>query len=515
VTLEVEDFTLQNMAGRDPLAALAKIPSTALEVDPPVRSAEASDRDLDPATRALVHSVRQGILPDEGMVAFERVIDGQTPSVVIVSPVELGALSDLASQLTASKPTLGIEFERPALNNEYIEPTSDDERTMVEFWKQLLGISAVGVRDSFFDLGGHSLIAARLFSMIKSAWGVSLPVGTLLEAPTVVQLIERVVAARDHGTATTMPSAHDAASPFFGGWSSLVTMRKSGSRPPIFCVAGKGGNPMNLRHLAARLGEDQPFYGIQHRGVDGVLPPHESIESMALACIADVRQVQPRGPYVLGGFSAGGLVAFEMARSLRNAGEDIALLFMLDTWDPAYVHRQQKSRLATHLKLLKLRGPMYLLEKCAELQRRAVRRVARRWQGGVSSGDSPSDQFRELTPQQATVQAWTQMEQRYVARPDASSGVLYRPYRSAVDADWISLRAGNQYNGWDQFLLGGVEVVELPGGHSTMCEEPHVRILAKRLSAAIDRALASARRTPSPLTSVDEPFTSMSPSLGR
>jgi thioesterase domain-containing protein len=494
VVVEIHEFKLQRLAQRDPLAILDRLPATLLESDQPVPTAGKSG-DLDPSARALALSVAQGIRPDEGMAAFERVIDGRTPREVVISSLDLTALSKLASQLADTPPPQGIEFERPALDNDYVEPSTDDQRRMVELWKELLGIASIGVNDSFFDLGGHSLIAARLFTMIKDAWGVSLPVGTLLESPTVSQLVERVDQSREQRLPATLGRPGGGASASSGAWSSLVALRRDGSRPPIFCVAGKGGNPMNLRHLAARLGEDQPFYGIQHRGVDGVMPPHATIEEMAAACIRDVRRIDPDGPYLLGGFSAGGLVAFEMAKALLGSGQRVALLFLLDTWDPAFVHRRQGSRWSKHLTLLRHRGPVYLFEKTRDVLQQVSRRLANRMRRGSALGTA-TDDILPSTPQQATAEAWKRMEERYVARPETLSGILYRPYRSQQQTDWTSLRAGNQYNGWDQFLLGGVDVVELPGGHSTMCEEPHVRILAKRLSAAIDSALARSQAAP-------------------
>jgi thioesterase domain-containing protein len=162
------------------------------------------------------------------------------------------------------------------------------------------------------------------------------------------------------------------------------------------------------------------------------------------------------------------------------------------------------------LKLLKHRGPIYLFEKGSEFAKQTVRQLADRlWRpvGTYSHSKGPA----RLSPQQAAAEAWKRMEERYVARPDTGSGILFRPYRSAQQADWTSLRAGNQYNGWDRFLVGGVEVVELPGGHSTMCEEPHVRILAKRLTAAVDLALAPARTSMSAFAPADETLTSMTP----
>ncbi len=365
-------------------------------------------------------------------------------------------------------------------------PNNDIETQLVEFWQELLGISSVGIHDSFFDLGGHSLVAVRLFSKIKSAWNVSLPVGTLFEAPTIYELAKLIPVVQARRTTASTATAEYHTSEASPEWTSLVPIRKTGSRPPLFCVAGKGGNPLNLRYLATRLGDDQPFYGIQHRGVDGVLPPHKSIEEMARACIRDIRSVQPHGPYLLGGYSAGGLVAFEMARALKASGEVVAMLALIDTWDPAYAELDGIRRLAMHLKMMGCRGVGYLYQKIRDRVDHYFLRSGDNNRSVV--GEQKSNRADSL--QQANVQAWKAMEEKYVVRPFDGNGLLFRPYRT-MDVDWSSLRHGNEFNGWDKFLLGGIDVVQVPGGHLTMCEEPHVRILAKRFAHAISKRLAT------------------------
>ena len=479
--VEVECFTIQKSLHNNWLDSLDRIPIAALEPDRVTASTNIWNADLDPATRALHYNVSQGILAEEGMYAFNSVVQGFGGPEIVVSSLDLNSLCEQSERLAVTRQTNKILFQRPPVDNDYVAPSGDIEHKLVEYWQELLGIESVGVQDSFFELGGHSLVAVRLFAKIKSAWDVSLPVGTLFEAATIQELAKLIPVVQDRRTAESKEISSSRRLENSEHWTSLVPIRKTGSRPPLFCVAGKGGNPMNLRHLAARLGEDQPFYGIQHRGVDGVLPPHESVEEMAFACVQDIRKIQSSGPYLLGGFSAGGLVAFEMARILRNAGENIALLALLDTWDPGYVEKHKLRTLANHVRLLKKRGLVYAYEKSMA---RIMRLLTRR---GGANGSRPADAHiqQAMSPQDATVQAWKKMEESYVVRPFPGNGILFRPYRTSTDADWVSLRVGNEYNGWDKILLGGVRVFEVPGGHSTMCEEPHVRILAKRLTYAI------------------------------
>ena len=450
---------------------------------------------ITPAEKLLRQMVSQGIRSGEGMQVFRRVLQDFACNRVVVSSVDLDALLEQNAEPITSTRGEDATFERPQLANEYLEPSTEAQRQLAELWQDLLGIGSVGIRDSFFDLGGHSLIAVRLFAKIKKLWGISLPVAVLLELPTIEELAKQLPSRSDAGQTHSSATSGELESSDLEarGWTSLVPIRKEGSRPPFYCVAGKGGNPLNLRHLAKRLDPSQPFYGIQHRGVDGVLPVHDSIEGMASECIRDLRVVQASGPYLLGGFSGGGLVAFEMAKQLKAAGEQIALLALFDTPSPTRLFMSKRDRLALHFKQLRQQGPKYLVEKLAG---RISRLFPRR-----SPNESPTDAEPEngLPPHVAVGLAWDRMELRYSQCPWQGSAVLFRPYLTNPEDVDVFLNE-DRFNGWHEFLLGGIEVVELPGGHNTMFEEPHVRILAKRLTAILSAAQKEASPCPPSLS---------------
>lgn len=202
-------------------------------------------------------------------------------------------------------------------------PRDEIENAIAKIWRELLRLETVGIHDSFFDLGGHSLLAVRLFARLERDLGVRLPLTTLFHAATIAQLA-KIVANPDD----SMPS-----------WSSVVLINKKGNKPPFFGIHGHEGGVLFWRDLVKELPEDQPFYAVQAQGVDGVKPPLTRIEDMASLYLSEIRKVQPRGPYYLGGYSMGGEIAFEISQELFRQGERVNLLVMLDTRNPARAAR--------------------------------------------------------------------------------------------------------------------------------------------------------------------------------
>jgi len=173
----------------------------------------------------------------------------------------------------------------------FIAPRTPKEELLAGIWAEVLGIERVGVHDNFFDLGGHSLLAVKLMARIGQQFGKKLPLSTLVEGPTIEQL------------ATVLNQSTEKM------WSSLVAIQPNGTKRPFFCVPGIGGNVTDFYELALKLGNEQPFYGLQAVGLDGKSKPYTNIEDMATHYIKEMQTVQPQGPYLLGGHSFGALVA--------------------------------------------------------------------------------------------------------------------------------------------------------------------------------------------------------------
>ena len=200
---------------------------------------------------------------------------------------------------------------------EIIPPRVDVERQLVQIWEDELAVRPISIRDDFFDLGGHSLLAVRVFARIEQSLGVRLPLSELFHVPTVEGLAGVV-----RGGAR--PSS----------WRALVPIQVGGSRLPLFGVPGIGGNVICYAELARLLPPEQPFYGLQSRGLDGLERPLSRIEEIAASFLKEIREVQPVGPYYLMGTCIGGVVAYEMAQQLRAAGQEVRLLVLQETWMP-------------------------------------------------------------------------------------------------------------------------------------------------------------------------------------
>jgi amino acid adenylation domain-containing protein len=197
-------------------------------------------------------------------------------------------------------------------NQNYVAPRDAVERKLVKLWEEALGVSPIGVRTSFFDLGGRSLLAARLFMKMSRAFGKDLALATLFRAPTIEQLATEL---RLNGAAV---------------YSTVIAIQPSGSKPPFFCVHGGAGGTLFLHRLAREMGADRPFYGLEPEGLDGRRFQHSTLEQMAAHYIWEVRKVQPEGPYYIGGYCFGGLVAFEMAQQLRARGQQAEVVGMFN-----------------------------------------------------------------------------------------------------------------------------------------------------------------------------------------
>ncbi len=485
VLLEVERLSLRKMTGEVDVTRRERAPGEDLELDP-----SSGGREPSPAERQLAKNLERGIAAEEGTEALLRALAVPDAARLVVSSLDLhGLLAQAERGVAARAADAGIRLARPDVGSEYAAPKNEIERTLVGFWQELLGLEQVGVADSFFDLGGHSLIAVRLFAKVKRAFKVELPISVLFEAPT----IERCAALIEAAIGATQERA--AAAPR-ARYTHLVAMHpgEGGPKTPFFLVAGMFGNVLNLRHLAHLLGTERRFFGLQARGLYGDHTPHETFEEMAEAYLEELRTVQARGPYLLGGFSGGGITAYEMARRLTARGEEVALLVMLDTPLPFPPPRLTlRDRALIQSQRLRAGGPAYLAEWALSRGRWELERLRRRVQ------DPKPERAPDTFHAEAIEQAFRRALARYVLVPWPGRLTLFRPpLEIAYDlGGGRLLDADREYvfedNGWTPYVRQ-MDVYEVPGDHDSMVLEPNVRVLARKLREVVEDAEARARR---------------------
>lgn len=381
---------------------------------------------------------------------------------------------------------------RSELYGEYVGPRTPVEERLAALWSETLKLQRVGVHDNFFDLGGHSLLAVQLISRVRAEFKVELPLVSLFTGPTVAELAERVVAAEresqpsspDHGIAEELLKPWLVA----GGSSRslVVPLQASGTEPAFFCVHGLGGQIANLVSLARRLGSDRPFYGVQGRGLAEAEAPHASIEDMAHDYLEAIRDVQPEGPYLLGGWSLGGLVALEMAQRLVKQGQQVPLVVLLDTHlvlrGPTAENVDDAGGLRWIARQLGIRF-RDLQSLAPEEQWNAV--VQQAQASGMLPADVGADQVQRVA---FVCKTHARSAASYLPQPYAERVVLFRaeatvgPRRSSrrpSDADSEAT--------W-RALFARMEINQVTGRHHTMLREPHVEPLAEALRNCLSQA---------------------------
>lgn len=374
-------------------------------------------------------------------------------------------------------------------------PRTGTEARLAEIWRTLLKVDAVGPDDDFFLLGGHSMLAVRMFAQIDEVFGVHLPLTSLFKQATISHLAVLIDARIGGGGAQTGGdvSAH---------WSSLVELQAGGNKPPFFCVHGMTGDVFWFRGLVFHLDPEQPFWGLQSRGLDGVQEPLASIEAMAAHYVAEIRTLQPHGPYYIGGYSFGGSVAYAMACLLHQQGQEVALLAIIDhavsasgyyqyKLSPAFLghflcnlpHRLQDFfRRRPDQIWARVRRQLRLISRAAG---RALRPAA---QGGRVQASDLIDQAPDLP---AHVQR--------VIEANFNAARSYHPPPYAGKLTLLAARGGRLFvthdpqMGWGKFVTGSVDVRSVPGSHLALFHPAYVGQLATQLQACLHETQAQAQ----------------------
>lgn len=356
--------------------------------------------------------------------------------------------------------------DRPDLGAAPEPPRNAAEETLVEIWESTLGVEGIGIHDNFFELGGHSLAALHVVTRVRNHFGLDLHLGVLVRTPTIAGL----------ATFLGSDSARDAV--------PLVRMGHGDVEgTPFFCVHGAGGFVFRLVDLARAIAPDRPFYGIQ--GWTDLKDDEftRSIEELAKSYLVEVRGVQPEGPYLLGGYSMGALIAFEMTRQLEAVGETVALLGILDTPALEFGLDLDLDALLYEAALAQeLRIPVTDEEiRSLPPDRRLPLVIERGLKLGVlPQGFRVADAAHYLRRFQATFQAYGTYE-----LADCEARITFFPSEVLTSHEAYGQ---DSTLGWGRLSRSGVDVHPMTGNHVTMLRPPHVEPLARQLLKSIERS---------------------------
>ena len=400
----------------------------------------------------------------------------------------------------------------------YVAPQTLVEKQLTSMWAEVLNLKQVGIDDNFFELGGHSLLAVQLVSKMEQIFDTSIPLATLLKAPSIKQLVHLLQS----------EGLKDA-------WSPLVPIQTGGLKPPLFCIHGGGCHVLIYRDLAIGLGAEQPVYGLQSPMIDPKNPTALNTEKCATYYLQEIRLIQPQGPYYLAGLSAGGTIAFEIAQQLIAQNERVASLVMFDT----YVPGSQKllptvSRFVSSLRYaMTISGPRFLArywqkqfgkQKVGAVNTTAITEstnslltLKKSRQGKNLDPEYP---VKEISAKNNPLEHWMDRFSEYVL--EHSSWVFYQRliYKGLIGGEQLEQLHEAYTNvtkvyipqaysgkvalfkaaecppgfkvdrklGWGEIVTGDLEVHAIPGDHVSIMRSP---LLAKKLQDYLNKVQSS------------------------
>lgn len=418
--------------------------------------------DFDPA--AFATNPRVGMLARRLVPELRNLVNSTLPEYMVPTSFVLLDEFPLNSNGKLDRRALPAPVAaRPSWSAGYTPPRTELEAKLVRIWEELLGVQPVGVTDSFFDLGGHSMLALQLIAKVENLHGRKLPLSVFFEGPTIAHLAERLSRPQE---------AADA----------LVPLKPHGTKPPLFCVHPGGGTVFCYRGLAEQLAPDQPLFALQAQGLDGQQSPHATIEEMAEHYVQAVKRQQPVGPYRLAGWSLGGNVAYEMACQLEARGEKVEVLLLLDSGAATADRPPTQDDLA---RLLAGLFPLHdQLSMEAVQAMRAEQQIA--WFTQRASQAQLVGLAGQGTQSEAAVYA--------VFRANLEALAAYRPrtYGGKVTLvrarDQVLEQGRDPQLGWSPWAAGGMEVHEIAGDHVQMLHPPLVSTLGRIIQGCLDQS---------------------------
>lgn len=403
-------------------------------------------RDMPGDQQLVAYVVPEGFDPTTDPAQSEHLLDGVRQHLASALPAFMMPSFFVALSSFPLNPNGKVDkklLPKPELRSahmraQYVAPRNTEEVGLAEIWSKALGVAEIGIHDDFFDLGGHSIMGIQMLAHIEQRFEKALPLKALFEAPTIAQF-----AALLRGDTTDR------------NWKNLSAIRPAGSAIPLFCVHGDEAS----HSLPKYLDPDTPFYAFFHQGEDGKEIRYTSVESIAKHFISELKQARPAGPYLLCGYSFGGIVAYEMAQQLSAMGDEVPLVVVFDTYAPAMHGKAIESD-------LKFYDP---------LKKRIMRGLVSQY---LRNGGTVPTRLRNFH----IIDTYDRAAMAYAPKPFKGRLAVFKAEHS-----W-----GPNEMGWNELAANDVDIHVLPGDHYTMIEEPQVQALARELSECIRSTVGKA-----------------------
>jgi amino acid adenylation domain-containing protein len=484
---------------------------TVLRQAPGVREGIVMARELGASEKSLVAYVVLNQAQNPGIAEIRQFLESKLPDYMI--PAAFVALEAMPVNLNQKVDRRALPMPTPENLlgfKPFVSPRDGWEQQLTEIWETVLGICPIGIQDNFFEIGGHSLLALSLMARIETVFGKTLPLSTLLTEAT----IERLAALLSQSAQADKRN-------------SLVLLRDGGSQPPIFLIHDGEGETLLYRNLAYCLKPAHPVYGIQpySRGNHPIL--HTRVAEMATYYITQIRQIQPEGPYLLGGLCVGGFLAFEIARQLQKQGQPTAMVALIDTADVEASLRKglvANQRLSRFSKSLRQSQQLSLQQRLFYVLRKASQKISNLVTYEVQTSIEKAQNqfiirlFRYYLDQHLPLPPFlNNIPVRIILKFAEREYVPQDPYEGEIVLFLATQRSSNfdgtliddtpyaeMYSdpllGWGNRATKGVKVYNIPGGHSSMLQNPNVQVLAEHMQTYIDAAIAMASNSHQPLS---------------
>ncbi|WP_421943902.1 amino acid adenylation domain-containing protein [Pedobacter sp.] len=423
------------------------------------QSAVLTEETVGGETQLISYLVLEKELNKDAIIGFlrDRLPEYMIPRVFIkIEEIPLTSNGKIDKRALPKRDILNIVEE-----NVYIAPRNENETIITKIWEESLGINKVSVRDDFFEIGGHSMIAIKVMIEIEKRTGKRLPLSTLFERPTIEKIALLISGELKENE-----------------WKALVTIKSRGNKTPVYLVHGGGMNVLVFKSMSQFLDAEQPVYAFQALGLSGDTQLFYTIEEIAKKYLEELLTQNPDGPYQLAGYSLGGKIAFEMVKQLLSMGREVKMLGIFDTYIPMPEEGVQKvvSKLVRQFKKIPFMAGRILTAPAETLKYQAT--IAKAKISNKNESEISADEIFTYNPEM--IRAYDIAYNNYKMEPINIPIELFRVKKRIYFLD------DPIYLGWKRYSFKSVNIHDIPGDHKTFLFPPNDVELAQKLQKVID-----------------------------